>query len=87
MTELEHYQAYIDGKFTDAESGAVFGTEDPSRFTSVMFPASMLSAFSPANRSSADAKTAPSGFSPRAQTPARNSAAARETIGRYMRAP
>jgi aldehyde dehydrogenase (NAD+) len=29
MSELEHYQAYIDGKFVDAESGAVFGTEDP----------------------------------------------------------
>ena len=29
MTELVHYQAYIDGKFVDAKSGAVFGTEDP----------------------------------------------------------
>jgi aldehyde dehydrogenase (NAD+) len=29
MTDLEHYQAYIDGQFVDAESGAVFGSEDP----------------------------------------------------------
>jgi len=29
MSELQRYQAYIDGKFSDAESGAVFETEDP----------------------------------------------------------
>jgi aldehyde dehydrogenase (NAD+) len=29
MSELVRYQAYIDGEFTDAESGAVFGSEDP----------------------------------------------------------
>ena len=29
MSEIEHYQAYIDGRFVDAESGDVLGTEDP----------------------------------------------------------